>query len=591
MAQAPIVYKSWRDLPLLPASLGDMSVNKTGSWRNVEPRHVEQIPPCSHRCPAGNDVVGFVTLCAEGRFEDAWRTLAETTPFPGTCGRVCPHPCEVECNRGQMGGAINIHSIERWLGDLYRANPPAMSGARPTHKRVAVIGSGPAGLSTAYQLALAGHSVTVFEAHHKAGGMLRVGIPDYRLPPDVLDGEISRIQSLGVEILTDTRIGADVPFAQLLDKFDAVFAATGLTVSRPIGAPGDDGAGVFSGTEVLRRINLGLDAGVGERALVVGGGNTAMDAARSLLRLGKQVKVMYRRTRLEMPAIAEEIDELLDEGIEIDFLATPVEILHDAATGALNGARCIRMALGKPDASGRRKPEPVAGSEFVIECDAIITAIGETADLSYLPQEMLAKTSWNIPADEFGRTFEPRLFAGGDVADGAGTVTAAIGFGRKAAKAIDAFLKGDESAPALNSLPPSLQRRETHLVRFEDLNVVYFENLPRTAPEHLPPAERIGSFDEVRGGFDEIDLLAEARRCYSCGTCPACDNCYIFCPDAAISKTPQNVSESWLAASGRMMASGASDPHLYAVDTNYCKGCGLCAAECPRGCIVMVGVR
>jgi len=407
----------------------------------------------------------------------------------------------------------------------------------------------------------------------------------------VLDGEISRIQSLGVEILTDTRIGADVPFAQLLDKFDAVFAATGLTVSRPIGAPGDDGAGVFSGTEVLRRINLGLDAGVGERALVVGGGNTAMDAARSLLRLGKQVKVMYRRTRLEMPAIAEEIDELLDEGIEIDFLATPVEILHDAATGALNGARCIRMALGKPDASGRRKPEPVAGSEFVIECDAIITAIGETADLSYLPQEMLAKTSWNIPADEFGRTFEPRLFAGGDVADGAGTVTAAIGFGRKAAKAIDAFLKGDESAPALNSLPPSLQRRETHLVRFEDLNVVYFENLPRTAPEHLPPAERIGSFDEVRGGFDEIDLLAEARRCYSCGTCPACDNCYIFCPDAAISKTPQNVSESWLAASGRMMASGASDPHLYAVDTNYCKGCGLCAAECPRGCIVMVGVR
>lgn len=601
MAQKPIVFKSWRDLPLNAASSGNTSVNKTGSWRNVEPHHVEQIPPCSNRCPAGNDVVGFVTLVAEGKFEDAWRLLALTSPFPGTCGRVCPHPCEEECNREGMGGKVNIHSIERYLGDLFRDNPPEIKLAKPTHKQVAVIGSGPAGLSVAYQLLLAGHSVTVFEAHAKAGGMLRVGIPDFRLPPGVLDGEILRMQKMGLQIITETRIGVDVQFAQLMAKFDAVFAGTGLTVSRPLGAKNDHLEGVISGTELLRRINLGEPDGLGRKVMVVGGGNTAMDAARSLLRLGKEVRVMYRRTRVEMPAIAEEIDELIVEGIAIEFLSTPVEVLHDQVSGVLVGAKCIRMALGKSDESGRRKPEPVAGSEYIVVCDSIVTAIGETADLSYLPQGYVAETSWNIPTDELGRTLERKLFAGGDVADGAGTVTAAIGFGRKAAIAIDALLRGEsgetlsiesndnaaeskveEGIRSDSAITPSLQGREKHVVRFEDLNSAYFKVAGRISPEGLPVNERINTFDEVRDGFDEITVRHEAERCFSCGTCPACDNCWVFCPDVAVHKA--------FRADGSRDPSVAGD-QLYYVDYDYCKGCGLCASECPRACIVMRAVN
>ncbi len=557
-------------MPLMAASLGDMTVNKTGSWRNVEPHHVEQVAPCASHCPAGNDVVMFVTLAAEGRYEDAWRVLAATTPFPGTCGRVCPHPCESECNRTQLGGAVNIHSIERFLGDKFRNSPPEMPKASHTHKRIAVVGSGPAGLSCAYQLALAGHGVTVFEAHPQPGGMLRVGIPDYRLPSEVLDAEIARITDLGVEIITDTRVGVDVQFGKLMDKFDAVFVAVGFTSSRPLGAEGDEGDGVLPGIEVLRRINLGLPDEVGDQPLVVGGGNTAMDAARSMLRRGKKVSVMYRRTRHEMPAIAEEIEELLTEGIEITFLATPVEVLRE--DGRVTGVRCIRMELGEPDESGRRRPVPVEDSEYTIECNSVITAIGETSDLSFLPDEIKAKTSWNIPADELGRTFEPKLFAGGDVADGAGTVTAAIGYGRKAAAAIDAHLTGRE-LPTDAATSPSLRDRTDHVVPFEELNTAYFEDKPRFEPESQPVDERIKSFDEVRGSYSEEELLAEARRCFSCGSCPACDNCFIFCPDAAITHVK-------------------GDPFkLYIVDTEYCKGCGICAAECPRACIVMKAVR
>ena len=400
--------------------------------------------------------------------------------------------------------------------------------------------------------------------------MLRVGIPDYRLPPDVLDAEIKRILDLGVELITDTKVGEGVSFDQLMNKFDVVFAAVGFTDSRPLGAKGDDGADVMPGIEVLRRINLGMEDGIGQKPLVVGGGNTAMDVARSLLRKGKDVSVIYRRTRVEMPAIAEEIDELIDEGIEITFLATPVEVIRE--NGRMSGVKCIKMQLGKPDESGRRRPVPVEGSEYMVEADCVVTAIGETADLEFLPDEIRTQTSWNIPADELGRTPVDKLYAGGDVADGAGTVTAAIGYGRRAAIAIDAALTG-KSLPENAAVTPSLRERTGHMVPFDELNTAYFEEIPRSEPASLTIPERIKIFDEVRQGFTDEELKKEAGRCFSCGTCPACDNCFVFCPDVAVIKVQD-------------------DPHkFYFVDTEYCKGCGLCAAECPRACIVMKPVH
>jgi len=528
MAQTPVGFELRRDQTLDTALSGETSIYKTCTSRNIEPHRVELTPPCNFRCPAGNDVVGFVTLVSEGRLEDAWRVLAQTSPFPGTCGRVCPHPCETECNRETLGGRINIHAIERYLGDRYRENPPLMELAKPTHKRVAVIGSGPAGLSTAYHLLLAGHSVTVFEAHAKAGGMLRVGIPDFRLPEEVLDGEILRMQKMGMQIITEARVGKDIAFTQLMEKFDAVFAGTGLTLSRPLGAKNDTHPGVVSGIDLLRRINLGEPDGLGEKVLVVGGGNTAIDVARSLWRLKKDVRVIYRRTRKEMRAIAEEIDDFLEEGIPIDFLAKPVEVLIDD-TGRLIGALCIKMQPGKLDESGRRKPEEIPDSEFVVECDSIVTAIGETADLSYLPQEYLSRANGNISADELGRTFASKLFAGGDVADGAGSVPAAIGYGRKAAGEIHRLLTGTfdsqrksgESQQSLErdaqtTVPPLFRSGEMQIIRFEDLNLDNFETRLRINPEYLPVSERVGSFDEVRDGLDEITCSHEANRCLSC---------------------------------------------------------------------------
>ncbi|MFN3820817.1 MAG: NAD(P)-binding protein [bacterium] len=576
MAQQPIVFKSWRDLPLMAASLGDTTVNKTGAWRNMEPHHVEQIPPCTYRCPAGNDVVSFVTLTAEGYYKEALGVILQTSPFPATCGRVCPHPCELECNRTQYGEAINIHAIERFLGDWARSHRPEIGTGianlkeKPTGKRVAIIGSGPAGLSAAYHLLLKGHSPTVFEAHPYPGGMMRLGIPSYRLPRDILEDEIALINSLGAEIRTRICIGKDIPFIDIYRAFDAVLIGVGLSLSRPLGIDGEEKGGVVSGTEVLRRINLGEDPDVGQKVLVVGGGNTAMDVARSLARLGRSVKVMYRRSRYEMPAIAEEVEELLEEAIPIEFLATPVALIHNSE-GELVRVKCVRMVLGKPDESGRRKPEPIPGSEFEIEVDTVITAIGETSDLNFLPEEFRETPSWNIPADGLGRTKDEKIFACGDVADGAGTVTAAIGYGRRAAWAIDAYLTGKELPEKVN-LPPSLWNRTDHIVRFSDLNLAYFELQERLSGGYLPPKERVKSFKEVRRDLSEDEVIREARRCFSCGTCPACDNCWIFCPDVAVHRVKD-------------------DPHrLYYVDYDYCKGCGICAAECPRDCIEMIPV-
>jgi len=562
MSDEKIIIKTYRDMPITAASLGRMTINKTASWRNAEPYYEDKAPPCNMACPAGTDVVDYLHLLGEGKYEEGWELILNTNPFPGTCGRVCPHPCEQDCNRGHLGGRVNVHMLERFLADVNyerKLEPKFIESPKP--QSVGIIGSGPAGLSCAYQLARRGYKVTVYEALLEAGGMMRLGIPDYRLPKAVLKHEIDYILAHGVTLKLNTRVGRDIPFELLRKQHDAMFIATGLHLSRSLGAEGQELEDVIPGIEVLRKIAFKEELELGDRIVVVGGGNTAMDVARSVLRRGCKPRVIYRRSREEMPAISEEVEDLLAEGIPIDFLTLPVKV-HAGANGRLLKVECQRMALGEPDASGRRRPVPVPGSNFDLEADMVITAIGEQPDLRFLPSEVKAE-SWGVLVDGYGRTNLPNVFAGGDTATGEGTVSHAVGRGRQTAIAMDAYLQGRDLPPC-EEIERYVKDRSRHVVTWEEINPNYFNLEERIEPRGLPIPERVQNFEEVYSGFSEAAALREAQRCFSCGTCPECDNCLVFCPDAAISR----------AEGGR-----------YKINYDYCKGCGICVAECPRNAV------
>ncbi len=560
-----ITFRSEADMPPMPASLGTTLYNKTGGWRYMRPLYRDKTPPCSHNCPAGEDISLQISLIAQGRFEEALELIRLENPFPGVTGRVCPHPCEAECNRAEYGGRVAIHDLERFVADHAAPKRPSVQASQRRDARVAIIGSGPAGLTCAYHLARWGYPVTVFEALPVPGGMMRVGIPDYRLPKDVLEREIAAIEALGVEIKTNMRLGDNLGLDDLKD-YKAIFIAVGLSKSRRLNIPGEEAAGVIPGLEFLKRLNLGEEVRVGPRVVVVGGGNTAMDAARSALRLGAKVTVLYRRSCQEMPAIPEEVDEALEEGVDIQFLVAPVEVL--VRDGRAAGLRCVRMRLGEPDESGRPRPIPIEGSEFTVEADTIIPAIGQEADLSFLDGQVEVERG-RILIDLAGATSRPGIFAGGDVATPFGTVAHAIGSGKRAAMAIDRYLRGEEP-PTLPPLEESVRFSprpvEPELVRFEDLNLAYFEWDERRESAVRPPEERVKDFDEVALGLDEEQALAEASRCFNCGTCILCDNCLNFCPDVAVFRR------------------NGSYP-FYEINYDYCKGCGICAEECPRDAI------
>jgi len=576
-----IVFKTEADMPYLPMTLGTTLVNKTGSWRYIRPRYVDKTPPCNHHCPAGSDVVGYLALIREGKYKEAWELIKQENPFPGVCGRVCPHPCESECNRGELGGAIAIHTLERFLADWAVSNEErGMSNEAlgSSRGKVAIIGSGPAGLSCAYHLARLGYPVTVFEALPVAGGMMRVGIPEYRLPRQVLDREIADIEALGVEIKTGMRLGDNVKLSDLLKDYQAVFIGVGLQKSRKLNIPGEDAEGVIPGLEFLEKVNLGEGVQVGPRTAVIGGGNTAIDAARTALRLGSEATILYRRSRAEMPAIAEEIEEALAEGVKIRYLATPVELLTKG--GRVTGLKCVKMELGQPDESGRRRPIPVAGSEFTVEADSVIPAVAQEMEVGgWRPALSLAEglevERGRIVVNEAGETTVPAIFAGGDAATPFGTVAHAVGSGKRAALAIDKYLRGEELAgfppldEAVHAVPKEI---DPTVVRFEDLNLAYFEELERAEQPRKPVEERVRGFEEVNLGFSEEEAQAEAERCFSCGTCNLCDTCLTFCPDVAIVRT--------LPLSPPTL--GGDEGGGYEINYDYCKGCGVCAEECPR---------
>jgi NADPH-dependent glutamate synthase beta subunit-like oxidoreductase len=528
--------------------VGSSLANKTGSWRTEVPAYVHRLPPCNHACPAGENCQAWLYHAEEGDYETAWRRIMEDNPLPAVMGRVCYHPCETACNRGELDDAVGINSVERFLGDeaIKRGWRVAVT-APPSGKRVLVVGAGPSGLSAAYQLARAGHAVTIRDAGPLPGGMMRFGIPRYRLPREVLDAEVQRILDLGVELELNAKVD-DVLAAKEDGGFDAVFLAVGAHLGKRAYIPAGSAAKVLDAVSVLRSMEDGEKPLLGRRVAVYGGGNTAMDVARTARRLGaEEAVVVYRRTRERMPAHDFEVEEALDEGVLMKWLST----VRQADGG--------RLVLEKMELDDSGFPQPTGELEE-LEADSLVLALGQEVDLSLLDGVPgIEVDDGVVQVDERMMTGSPGVFAGGDMVPAERTVTVGIGHGKQAARAIDAWLRGEAFAH-----PPS-----GALVTFDQLNPWYYADAPKTVSPQLDLARRASTFDEVVAGLDESTALFEARRCLSCGNCFACDNCYGVCPDNAVIKLDE------------------PGPYQYAIDLDFCKGCGLCAAECPCGAIEM----
>ena len=465
--------------------------------------------PCQHACPLGIDIPAYVSLVKDGDYIGALQVIREDNPLPSVCGRVCHRPCESKCRRGQLDEPVAIDDIKRFVADYARKNrivlPVVLEKKR--NASVAVVGSGPAGLTCAYYLARFGYDVTVFEALPVAGGMLAAGIPAYRLPREALEYDLAQIRAMGVRIQCNTALGRDVTLSELREKFDAVFLGIGAWKSVPLGVPGEELKGVVPALEFLKAINLGQDVPRPKRAVVVGGGNAAMDAARTLLRLGAEVHVAYRRTRGEMPAIPEEIEDAEKEGVIFHFLVAPLEIVGE--NGSVRGIRFQRMRLGEFDRSGRRRPVPIEGAELFLECDLVISAVGQKPDLSGIA-EGLALDAWgNIAVDRYTlATSLEGVFAGGDAVGQEATVVHAMALGKKAAYSIHDYLRR------------KLQEEEELVVRPERPRILeeppVVQEIPRVHPPEVPVAERVKGFAEVKLTLDEDDVRREAGRCLRC---------------------------------------------------------------------------
>jgi NADPH-dependent glutamate synthase beta subunit-like oxidoreductase/ferredoxin len=574
---------------------------------DAEPLDIRPIPDsaCRVACPAGVNVKAYIGLIAARDFDRALGVVRAHNPLPGICGRVCTHPCEAECRRGEVDSPVAIRPLKRFIADraLSAPHPRLPEGTPERGKRVAIVGSGPAGVTAANDLARLGYDITVLEALPKLGGMLRVGIPAFRLPHEIIDHEVNSMAGLGVKFETRSRVGD--PAELLKDDFDAVFYAIGAHRDLDLGIEEEDRIeGVMSCIEFLREASLGRPRKLSGRVVVVGGGNSAIDSARTARRLGaREVRIVYRRTRKEMPADHEEVEEALAEGIAIDFQVQPVGLVHD--DGRLSAVRCIRTRLGKPDASGRRRPESVEGSEFDIPAWFVIKAIGQRPETGHLADSGIPLTRWDtVEADENTCcTPVPGLFAGGDVVTGPSTVIDAVAAGHRAARAIHDYLSGRESTKP----GPAPGNQEAELV-LPALTAVTAE---RARPRTISPRSRRG-FREVERTFSESEAVEEAQRCLRCGPCEECVRCSVQCPrrqvtlyvpgstDEILVRVPSldtlfpDPRASRAAVVNRPRAKPVrirAAPVLARVDAELCRACGSCIEVCPHDAIRLVDWR
>ena len=533
----------------------------TGNWRSIRPVYRDKLPPCNNACGTNEKIQGYLDLVKRGKYLDAYALIKEDMPFPSVTGRVCYHPCEQACNRGKYDEAISIRAVERFLGDLGQAlTNDVVKAGKPNGKKVAIVGSGPAGHSAAYQLARLGYKVTILEKSPKPGGLNRGGIPVWVLPPDILDREIERLVQIGVEIKCNVEVGKDVSWDDLKKTYDACVLAVGLINSNSVRAEGEDKDGVIYGLPYLRDIGMGTSkVKLGPRVAVIGGGNTAIDCAREALRQGavEVTMITVESNKEELPCVAEDLHDMMQEG---------VEILHSRAmTAVLGNGKVEALQLHPARFSGAINASPIdidrdsPADKFSV--DNVIIAVGQHASLNWLPADFKNERG-NLKTDRFGRLGDTNFFAAGDVVQlGTGIqlmVVNAVGDGKRVAFNLDKVLRGEELEP--RSIPVDV------IFDLNRMNMTYFPHFPRVQQEMLAPNSRKKTSQEVILGYSEEQAVEEAARCFSCGTCNACDNCYLVCPEPCIARPERSNG-------------------MYKILIDYCKGCRVCIEECPTGCL------